>query len=66
MHVRKLITKVITPSEQEVWLRAWSQVASAINCHEPSDATRWADNCLADFRERFPAKSKSEGPIQPI
>ena len=38
--------------EQEVWLRAWC--AATDSCDEPQRATEWADECLKDFRFRFP------------
>lgn len=36
-----------------VWLQAWSSVANAINCTDSSLATKWADDCLKAFDERF-------------
>lgn len=41
-------------TDQEVWVRAWSGVASAPNCYSPDSATKWADKCLEAYKHRFP------------
>lgn len=46
-------------SEQEVWLRAWLAVAGTFNAKLP-DCTRYADACLAGFRERFPGAANQD------
>ena len=38
---------------RECWINAWCAVASAFNCKLPKDATRWADEALKEFDERF-------------
>ena len=43
-------------SESEVWLKAWCSVANAVNCESVEVATRWADNCLKDYKTRFDNK----------
>ena len=43
-------------SESEVWLKAWCFVANAVNCESVEAATRWADNCLKDYKTRFDNK----------
>ena len=40
-------------TEREVWLKAWCAVANAFNCETSDAATKWADACLKDFKERF-------------
>lgn len=40
-------------SDGEIWLRVWTAVASSFNA-KVHDCTRYADHCLADYRERFP------------
>lgn len=42
----------MTVKDEEVWLRAWLAVASCFNGKAP-DCTRYADTCLADFKQRF-------------
>jgi hypothetical protein len=44
---------------EEVWARAWAAVASGWNTKAP-DATRYADICLKEFDERFPAPKPLE------
>jgi hypothetical protein len=43
----------------DVWARAWCAVASGWNTKAP-DATRYADICLKEFDERFPAPKPLE------
>lgn len=47
----------------EVWLQAWLAVATATNCLKPEAATKWADQCLLDWVDRFQVE---EEPIDPI
>lgn len=39
--------------EQKVWLVAWVNTARADNCDKPVVATKWADECLNEFKKRF-------------
>jgi len=38
---------------RQCWIDAWCAVASAFNCKEPKDATKWADAALKAYDERF-------------
>lgn len=38
-----------------VWLQAWSATVNANDCKNPDTATKYADACLKDFKERFPS-----------
>lgn len=40
----------------QVWLEAWIAVATSSTCVSVGVAANWADNCLKDFDERFPAQ----------
>lgn len=44
------------PDRAQVWLAAWLAVASSHTCLSAEVAANWADNCLHDFDERFPAE----------
>ena len=39
---------------QQVWLEAWTKVASSDSCFGGNVPTTWADRCLRDFKKRFP------------
>lgn len=41
-------------TEQEVWLRAWCATISASNCLSTGTATKAADICLDEYKDRFP------------
>lgn len=50
---------------ESVWLEAWCATASATNCTNVDSPTRYADECLSKFDERFPAaKDMEEGEWQ--
>jgi len=38
---------------KEIWIGAWIGVANAVNCRYSSSATKWADEALKAFDERF-------------
>lgn len=38
---------------KDCWVKAWCSVASAFNCKEPKDATKWANEALKAFDEKF-------------
>ncbi len=48
----------IDKTRQEVWVRAWVNVAAATNCRQSDVATTWADKCLTAYDERFPFVSE--------
>jgi len=41
-------------TRENVWLNAWTVVASNHYCQYESTATRWADCCLKEFDLKFP------------
>ncbi len=43
----------IFTKEEIVWLYAWSEVAACDSCSSDDIATKFADSCLEDFKERF-------------
>ncbi len=38
---------------REVWVAAWTATAQASNCSSSNVATRWADECLKQYDDRF-------------
>jgi hypothetical protein len=50
------------PSRERVWLDAWIAVATASNSTTSKTATLWADVCLREFDERFPAPKAEATP----
>lgn len=46
--------------DEEVWLRAWLSVAPSFNA-KVNDCTRYADECLKAYRERFPTRQPEGG-----
>lgn len=46
---------VMEKSEElkNVWLQAWCAVARAENCYDSESATRWADEAVKAYKERF-------------
>ena len=38
---------------QDVWIKAWCDVARSDNCTSMDSPTKWADTCLEDFKKRF-------------
>lgn len=43
----------ILSKEEHVWLQAWINVARADNCTRAEIATRWANDCVKDFKAKF-------------
>lgn len=39
---------------KKCWIEAWANVAGAHNCTDDKTATKWADEALKQFDERFP------------
>jgi hypothetical protein len=48
-----MIKRRVTLTRQQVWLNAWTSVATATNCMGPDVATKWADYCLAEYDKLF-------------
>lgn len=42
--------------EEKVWIKAWLATATDPSCYEVEIATGWADECLENFKARFPNK----------
>jgi len=38
---------------KQVWIEAWVRTAQSDNCVNLSTPTKYADECLAKFKERF-------------
>ncbi len=38
----------------KLWCEVWSATASAIDCKHPSSATKFADEAMKAFEQRFP------------
>ena len=48
------------PTEREVWLEAWYRTAQASNCSTIEAPTRYADECLKQYKLRFGENVKEE------
>lgn len=44
---------ILEKQRRECWLKAWAATASAISCPKYETATKWADEALKAFDERF-------------
>ena len=44
---------ILEKQRRECWLQAWASVAGSPFCKETKAATRWADEALKAFDERF-------------
>ena len=42
-------------TRQKLWSEVWARTAGSSNCINLSTPTKWADEALKEFDERFPA-----------
>jgi len=62
IHLLKNYNMTLQETRMKVWADAWCSTANAITCSKPEAATKWADQALKDFDERFIVKGiKIEG-----
>ncbi len=45
---------------KQLWIKAWCATANANDCKEPNTATRYADEALKAFDERFSQSKKND------